>query len=149
MILVDANILLYAYDAGAPQHRVCRGWLEDVFRQQQAVGFAWSTILSFLRLSTDSRVYRHPRSWQEAQDIVSAWLDQPSAYLLQPGEDHWAILCRVIREGQARGALIMDAHLAALAVEHGAALCTNDQDFTRFRGLELLNPLEPHDPVDV
>lgn len=143
MILVDANILLYAYDAGAPQHPCCREWLEGVFRQQEAVGLAWSTILSFLRLSTDSRVYRAPRTPDEAERIVSAWLDQPTAYLLQPGEVHWAILSRLIREGQAGGPLIMDAHLAALAIEHGATLCTNDRDFTRFPGLKLLNPLEP------
>jgi toxin-antitoxin system PIN domain toxin len=142
MILIDANILLYAYDAEAPQHSVCRKWLEGLFRRQEAVGFAWSTILSFLRLSTDGRVFRVPRQWKEAEDIVSGWLDQPTTYLLQPGEEHWVILSRLIREGQAHGALIMDAHLAALAIEHGAALCTNDRDFTRFPGLQLLNPLE-------
>jgi toxin-antitoxin system PIN domain toxin len=141
MILVDSNILLYAYDAAAAEHPVCREWLETAFRENEAVGFAWSTILSFLRLSTDSRVYRTPRDWTEAERIVSSWLDQPMTYLLQPGSEHWAILSRLIREGQARGPLIMDAHLAALAMEHGAALCTNDQDFTRFPGLKLLNPL--------
>jgi toxin-antitoxin system PIN domain toxin len=142
MILIDANILLYSYDADAPQHIVCRNWLVEIFRRREAVGFAWSTVLSFLRLSTDSRVFRVPRKWKEAEEIVSGWLDQPAAYLLQPGEEHWAILSRLIREGQARGPLIMDAHLAALAVEHGAALCTNDRDFTRFPGLKLVNPLE-------
>ena len=141
MTLVDANILLYAYDAGAAQHAVCRDWLEGIFRRQEAVGFAWSTILSFLRLSTDSRVFRVKLKWKEAEDIVGGWLDQPMAYLLQPGEAHWTILSRLIREGQARGPLIMDAHLAALAIEHGAALCTNDRDFTRFPGLRLINPL--------
>src|SRR5216684_3852162 len=140
MILIDANILLYAYDAGASQHIVCRNWLEEIFRRREAVGFAWSTFLSFLRLSTDSRVFRVPRKWKEAEEIVRGWLDQPAAYLLQPEEEHWAILSRLIREGQARGPLIMDAHLAALAVEHGAALCTNDRDFTRFPGLKLVNP---------
>jgi len=141
MILIDANILLYAYDADAPQHAACRNWLEGIFDRHEAVGFSWSTILSFLRLSTDSRVYRVPRNPKEAGDIVNNWLDQPAAYLLQPGEEHWAILSRLIREGQARGPLITDAHLAALAIEHGAALCTNDRDFTRFPGLRLLNPL--------
>jgi uncharacterized protein len=141
MILVDANILLYAYDAGASQHPVCRDWLESAFVRQEAIGFAWSTILSFLRLSTDSRVFRAARRWKEAEDIVNSWLDQPAAYLLQAGEEHWAILSRLIRDGQARGPLIMDAHLAALAIEHGATLCTNDRDFTRFPGLKLLNPL--------
>jgi toxin-antitoxin system PIN domain toxin len=142
MILVDANILLYAYSADTPQHSVCRKWLEGIFSRNEAVGFSWSTILSFLRLSTDSRVFRAARSWTEAERIVSGWLDQPTAYLLQPGEQHWTILGRLAREGQARGPLIMDAHLAALAIEHGAALCTNDRDFTRFPGLKLLNPLK-------
>jgi toxin-antitoxin system PIN domain toxin len=142
MILVDANILLYAYDAGAAQHSVCRKWLEDVFRREEVVGFTWSTILSFLRLSTDSRIFRSPRDWNEAEGIVNGWLDQPRACLLQPGSDHWLILARMVREGQAKGPLIMDAHLAALAIEHGASLCTNDRDFTRFPGLRLLNPLE-------
>jgi toxin-antitoxin system PIN domain toxin len=142
MILVDANILLYAYDAGAPQHSCCREWWEGVFRRQEAVGLAWSTILSFLRLSTDSRVYRAPRTREEAEGIVSAWLGQPTTYVLQPGEGHWPLLSRMIREGQASGSLIMDAHLAALAIEHGATLCTNDRDFTRFPGLKLLNPLD-------
>ena len=103
MTLVDANILLYAYDAGATQHAVCRDWLEEIFRRRDAVGFAWSTILSFLRLSTDSRVFRGALNSKEAEDIVNGWLDQPMAYLLQPGEEHWAILRRLIREGQARG----------------------------------------------
>jgi toxin-antitoxin system PIN domain toxin len=142
MILIDANILLYAYDADATQHAVCRDWLEGIFSRKEAVGFSWSTILSFLRLSTDSRVFRVTRKWTEAEDIVSGWLQQPTAYLLHPGEEHWAILSRLIREGQARGPLIMDAHLAALAIEHGAALCTNDRDFTRFPGLKLVNPLD-------
>ncbi len=141
MIIVDANILLYAYDVDAAQHTTCLNWLEGVFGKQEAIGFSWSTILSFLRLSTDSRVYRVPRNAKESAEIVNNWLAQPAAYLLQPGEEHWAILSRLIREGQARGPLIMDAHLAALAIEHGASLCTNDKDFTRFPGLKLVNPL--------
>jgi len=143
MILVDANILLYAYDAGCPQHESCRDWLETVFRNNVALGFTWTTILSFLRLSTDSRVYRSPRSVEESSEIVSGWFEQPAVYVLQPGEEHWAILQRLIRDGQARGPLITDAHLAALAVEHGAALCTNDRDFARFPGLRIVNPLMP------
>jgi toxin-antitoxin system PIN domain toxin len=140
MILVDANILLYAYDADAPQHRTCREWLEQAF--EGAVAFAWPTILSFARISTDARVYRTPRTWEQVESIVDSWLEQPTAYLLQPGEEHWRILQRVVCEGQARGPLLMDAELAALAIEHGATLCTNDRDFTRFPGLRLMNPLE-------
>ena len=142
MILVDANILLYAYDAASPQHRACRIWFEDCLNRQQAMGFAWATLLAFLRISTDGRVYRIPRTWDDAEEIVSSWLQQPSTFLLGPGDEHWTILRRVISMGQARGPLIMDAHLAALAIEHGAALCTCDRDFSRFPGLRLVNPLE-------
>jgi toxin-antitoxin system PIN domain toxin len=142
MTLVDSNILLYAYDAGCLQHARCRAWIEDRFSSHEPVGLCWTTILSFLRLSTDSRVYRVPRTWPDARQIVDSWLAQPSASVLHPGGDHWTILCRMISAGQARGPLLMDAHLAALAVEHGATLCTNDRDFTRFPGLRLLNPLE-------
>src|SRR5713101_5678405 len=99
MILVDANILLYAYDADAQQHSACRNWLEGIFDRQEAIGFSWSTLLSFLRLSTDGRIYRVPRNTKAAGEIVTYWLAQPAAYLLQPGAEHWAILSRLIREG--------------------------------------------------
>jgi toxin-antitoxin system PIN domain toxin len=142
MTLVDANILLYAYDASAPQHASCRKWLERAFAERQAVGFSWPVILAFLRLSTDPRVYRNPRTWEETEAIVSSWLDHPAALLLDPGEAHWTILCRMARQGQARGPLLMDAHLAALAIEHGARLCTADRDFTRFPGVAVFNPMD-------
>lgn len=142
MILVDANILLYAYDAAAPQHEICRNWLERTLSEQIPVALSWPTILTFLRLSTDSRVYRRPRSWHEVEAIVGSWLEHPGIYVLETGAEHWSMLRRVIREGQARGPLIMDAELAALAIEHGAVLCTNDRDFARFPGLRTLNPLE-------
>lgn len=145
MILVDANILLYAYNSAASQHHVCRKWLEKSLSDQAGIAFSWPIILGFLRLSTDARVFRIPRSWDEAEAIVSSWLEYPGVYVLQPGAEHWAILRTVIRDGQVRGPMIMDAHLAALAIEHGAALCTNDRDFTRFTGLRLFNPLEPED----
>jgi len=142
MILIDTNILLYTYDAGALQHQTCRRWFETALVEKTAIGWSWQTILSFLRLATDSRIFRVPRSWDDAEAIVSDWLEQPACYLLQPGDEHWSILSKLIRDGQARGPLIMDAHLAALAIEHGAVLCTNDRDFARFPGLRLFNPLE-------
>jgi uncharacterized protein len=139
MILIDANILLYAYNADAAQHSACRHWLEGILGRNEAVGFSWSTILSFLRLSTDSRVFaqravgrsrRYCKRMAGPADCVAA------------STEGWAQghPWRLVREGQARP-LIMDAHLAALAIEHGAALCTNDRDFMRFPGLKLLNPL--------
>ena len=90
-----------------------------------------------------ARVYERPLSAAEAQNAVSAWLAQPAAGTLEPGERHWAILQRLMKDGQATGALVMDAALAALAIEHGATLYTTDRDFARFRELRWTNPLEP------
>jgi toxin-antitoxin system PIN domain toxin len=94
-----------------------------------------------LRIATNPRVFERPLSTSEATQAVSSWLAQPVAGILEPGERHWEILCRLLREGQASGAMIMDAALAALAVEHGAILNTTDRDFARFPGLRCTNPL--------
>jgi toxin-antitoxin system PIN domain toxin len=99
-------------------------------------------LLAFLRISTDPRIRKNPFSLTEAASIVAEWLDRPMVTLLNPSERHWEILLGLMKQGQARGPLIMDAHLAALAIEHGATLATTDRDFTRFPGLRILNPLE-------
>ncbi len=142
MILIDANLLLYAYDASSGSHRRAHAWLEGVLSGPEPFGLAWATILGFLRISTHPRVFASPLSIAEAVSIVSEWLAHPGVRVLDPGERHWAILSELLPASQARGPLVMDAHLAALAIEHGAVLCTTDQDFTRFRGLRRLNPLE-------
>ncbi len=143
MILIDANLLLYAYDPSSPHHEAGRGWLETTFSRQEPVGLAWTTVLAFLRISTSPRPLEHPLSTLEAVAIVSEWLDRPMVTLLSPGEAHWEVLRRFLTEGQAPGLLVMDAHLAALTIEHGATLATTDKDFARFPGLRLLNPLLP------
>lgn len=142
MILVDANLLLYAYDASSVHHPAGRAWLERVLSRPEPFGVAWVTVLAFLRISTHPRVFEAPFSIAEACGIVSEWLAHPAVRVLDPGERHWAILSELLPASQARGPLVMDAHLAALAIEHGAVLSTTDQDFTRFRGLRTLNPLE-------
>jgi toxin-antitoxin system PIN domain toxin len=142
LILVDANILLYAHDSASPHHNSARKWLESAFSGFEPVGIGWITILAFLRISTTRGILRNPFSPSEAVIIVSEWLDRPVVALLHPGERHWEILRKLIVEGQAPGPLVMDAHEAALAIEHGATLCTADRDFTRFPGLRTLNPLK-------
>lgn len=142
MILVDANILLYAYVPSTKHHEAARSWLETAFSQPEPVGLSWATILAFVRISTTPRIFQDPFSAAEAAGIVSAWLEPPMVTILNPGERHWEILRRLVTEGQAHGPLITDAHLAALAIEHGATLATTDRDFTRFPGLRILNPLE-------
>lgn len=141
MTLIDANLLLYAYDASSRHHARSREWLEEVLSGPDPVGLAWIAILAFLRISTNPRALAHPLSLAEAVSIVSSWLEQPCVQPLDPGERHWEILSGLLEPAQARGPLVMDAHLAALALEHGAILATSDRDFSRFEGLRTLDPL--------
>jgi toxin-antitoxin system PIN domain toxin len=143
LILIDASILLHAYDSSSPRHTAARHWLEETLSQAEPVGLAWQSILAFLRITTNSRALDHPFSLDQALAAVSAWLERPAVTVLIPGDRHAEILRKVISEGQAFGPLIADAELAALAIEHGATLCTADKDFTRFPGLRIFNPLRP------
>jgi toxin-antitoxin system PIN domain toxin len=141
MILCDANLLLYAYDSASPWHERSRRWLESSLSGQQPFGLARSTLLAFLRITTNPRAVQSPLSLAEASAIVSSWLKVPSVVVPSPGPHHWAILQEVLRAAQARGPLVSDAHLAALAIEHGAELASADRDFARFEGLRFVNPL--------
>lgn len=142
MRLVDANLLLYAYDPRAMHHDASRRWLERTLSSPELVRFGWVTLWGFLRISTNPRVFEHPLSADEASRAVTSWLDQPSVDILEPGERHWDILRDLLSGAQARGPLVMDAALAALAIEHGATLETTDRDFARFPGLKWRHPLE-------
>jgi uncharacterized protein len=142
VILLDANLLLYAYDADAREHNRARSWLERRLSGEEKVGFSWITILAFLRIVTSRRYESIPMTTAEASSIVDGWMEAPNVALLSPTEQHWAILSDLLPKSQARGPLIMDAHLAALAIEHGATLCTNDRDFLRFPGLKVEFPLQ-------
>ena len=141
MILIDANLLLYASDERSPHHTSARTWLERTLSGPEPAALSWTVILAFLRLATDRRVFQRPLSILQATEIISNWLEDRRLVLLEPGERHWDILRLALINGQASGKLVMDAHLAALAIEHGATLASADRDFTRFSGLDLLNPL--------
>ena len=142
MILVDANLLLYAYDPDSPQHDAARSWLEQVLSGPDLVRFAWVTLWAFVRIASSPRVFSDPLSPKEAHAAIASWLEQPNAGVLEPGERHLALLGDLLEEGQASGGLAMDAALAAIAVEHGATLCSTDRDFTRFPGLDWRNPID-------
>lgn len=142
MILVDANLLLYAYHQQAAHHQQARTWLEAILSGAELVRFPSLSLWAFLRITTSPRVFAKPLSAAEAGAAVSSWLAQPNATVLEPGERHWEILGQLMREGQVRGPLVMDAVIAALAIEHGATLHTTDRDFARFPGLKWRNPLE-------
>ena len=142
MILIDANLLLYAYDATSIHHVAARTWLQEAFSRDEPVRLAWVVILAFLRLTTQPAILDRPLSLDDSISIVQEWLDRPNVAIIAPTVRHWELLSRILVEGQAKGRLVTDAHLAALAVEHGAVLCTNDRDFSRFPGLKWFNPLE-------
>lgn len=141
MILVDSNLLVYAYLPSSKQHGSARAWLEARFSEAEPVGLPWVSILAFMRIITNPRLLEHPLSIEEANRIVSAWLARANVTILNPGGRHWEILQNLLVQGQASGPLVTDAHLAALAIEHGATLASADRDFARFPGLKLLNPL--------
>ncbi len=142
MILIDANLLIYAYNPAAPEHTQAKAWLSDVLSRPEPVRLALITVLAFMRILTNPHLFRRPLSAMEATTIVNSWVEQPAVDILQPTPRHWMILTDLLEKRQAQGPLVSDAHLAALAIEHGATLCTTDRDFSRFPGLRLVNPLE-------
>jgi toxin-antitoxin system PIN domain toxin len=142
MILVDANLLIYAHVSSLPQHDAARTWLDARLNERARVGIPWPSLLAFLRIVTNRRVFERPESMAGAWHQVDAWLTCPNVWIPAPGEEHRAILARMLE--QSGGAnLVPDAHLAALAIEHGLTLCSSDGDFARFPGLKRQNPLAP------
>ncbi|MDF0644593.1 MAG: type II toxin-antitoxin system VapC family toxin [Nitrospira sp.] len=143
MIPVDANLRLHAYQPRSDQYEASKAWLESTLSGAELVRFAWLTLWAFLRISTNPRAFERPLTTSEAEAAVAAWLSQPQAGILEPGDRHWDILQGLMRKGQTVGPLIMDAVLASIAIEHGATLHTTDRDFSRFPGLKWMNPLTP------
>ena len=142
MKLLDANVLLYAYDSDSPQHAACRRWLDTVLNADEMLALPWQTLLAFIRISTNPRAVHNPLRASHACAIVNSWLERPNILVLDAGDRFWDILRGQIDEAQVSGPLVTDAALAALALEHGATLCSTDRDFRRFRGLKLLDPSE-------
>lgn len=139
MILLDANVLIYAYDLSSPVHQPARAWLTEALSGSEPVGLSWPAILAFLRIVTNRKVFKEPFSIGEAIAIVDDWLSRPAVFLLQAEDHHWTILRHLLDKTGSTGKLVMDAHLAALAIEHDAVLVTRDRDFSLFR-LWTLNP---------
>lgn len=141
MILVDANLLVYAHNADAVEHSIARAWLEHQFSQPYRVGLPWPSLLAFVRLACNPAVVpaalRPAIAWQ----YVEEWLALDTVWIPGPGPGHAAILAGFFGLSQMTGRLVPDAHLAALAIEHGLTLCSTDGDFAKFPGLKWLNPL--------
>ncbi|MCA1832297.1 MAG: TA system VapC family ribonuclease toxin [Actinomycetota bacterium] len=141
MKLVDANILLYAYDEAATLHAPAKKWLREQLSGAETFAFAWVVLLAFLRLGTSGRIFRSPLHADEALDIIAAWLAQPNAVVVHPTERHTSMLRELLGPLGTAGNLTNDAHLAALSIEHGATLCSADADFGRFAGVKWEDPL--------
>ena len=141
MILVDANILLYAEDSLHPRHQQAREWWDAQLSGTGVVCLCWSVLSAFIRIGTNTRVFEHPLSLEQALARVESWLDQPCTRVVRPTERHWTVFKQVLTDGQAVANLVTDAHLAALAIEHGCELASTDSDFARFPKLKWRNPL--------
>lgn len=143
MILVDANILVYAHAGRFPQHQAARDWLDERLGGRDPVGLPWPSLLAFLRIVTNPRVFERPEPMADAWQQAAAWLGSGRAWVPSPSERHNEILGRLLSLPGIHGNLVPDAHLAALAIEHGLILCSTDGDFARFPGLRWQNPLAP------
>jgi hypothetical protein len=141
VILIDANILIYAIDRDAPHHARARRWLEHTLSGETWVGLPWIVLLAFIRITTRPGIVRNPLPADRALAFVDSWLRQPHVSAVGPGERHWAILGSLLRASGTAGNLTSDAHVAALALEHGSAVASADSDFRRFPGITHLNPL--------
>lgn len=141
MRLVDANVLLYAVDQNAPHHDAAKGWLDNALNGAETVLLPWMSLLAFVRLTTHPRVFDRPLSPAQALDIVDVWLASPSAVAPEPDARHPARLHELLEAAGGHGGnLVNDAHLAALALQHGAVVMTFDSDFGRFPGVRWERP---------
>ena len=145
MKLVDANLLLHAVNTDAPEHATARDWLQRNLTRPEAVAFAWVVLLAFVRVGTRDGILPSPMSMAEAFDHIERWLAQPPAVVLHPTARHHSILRGLLEPVGTAGNLTTDAHLAALAVEHGATIVSFDRDFARFPGLSWAHPGDDRD----
>jgi toxin-antitoxin system PIN domain toxin len=141
MILVDANVLIYAYDEVAREHKASRLWLSEMLGGPTPVGLPWISLMAFVRISTNRRLFEKPYSTDEAFDVVGNWLSAPASRIVHPGEEHLRLVKLIAKANKIEGSELTDAHLAAIAVEHGLTLATTDTNFPTFNGLKLINPL--------
>ncbi len=141
MILIDANLLVYAHVSSMPQHEGAKEWLDRILNEPAPVGLPWPSLLAFVRLVTNPRIFQRPTTIDVAWKQIESWLDCPSVWIPLPTENHRPLLGTLLPYAGGRSNLVPDAHLAATALEHGLILCSTDGDFARFPGLRWHNPL--------
>ncbi|HEX9692562.1 MAG TPA: type II toxin-antitoxin system VapC family toxin [Gemmatimonadales bacterium] len=139
--MLDLNLLAYAVNRESAPHRAAKAWLEGALAGVETVALPWVVVLGFLRITTSHRIMPRPLTAEQALAIVDGWLEMPGVVLLNPGEEHWSILRELLAASGTAGNLTTDAHLAALAIEHGCELYSTDGDFARFGRLRWVNPI--------
>jgi len=139
--VVDLNLLLYAVNRDSVHHTRAKAWLERTLSADEPVALPWAVVLGFIRIATSERILPRSLTVEQALRAVDSWIAQPVVVLLVPGMEHWRVLRALLAEAGTAGNLTTDAHLAALAIESGAELCSSDSDFARFPGLRWTNPL--------
>ena len=141
MILVDANLLLYAEDSLSRFHQPAREWWDEQLSGSRTVCLCWQVINAFIRISTHPKLFQTPLSLKEANATVNGWMQQPCVRLIHATDEHWHYFQKMLINCQAKGNLVSDAHLAALAMEHYCVMCSPDKDFALFEGLNWENPI--------
>jgi len=141
MIFPDANLLLYAEDSLSKHHEQARAWWDNVLSGSDPVFLCWPVVNAYIRIATNARLHQRPLTSDEAMTRAQSWFEQPCVRVVAPSENHWALFQKQIRDSGAVGSLVPDAHLAALAIEHGSTLFSADKDFAKFPDLRWINPL--------
>ncbi len=140
--IVDLNVLLYVVNESAPHHQALLNWWQGAVNSDESVGLPWVVLLGFLRIATNPKIFPHPLDPAAAISKIQTWLSLANTYLVKEKDEHWEILRTMLLEAGTAGNLTTDAHLATLAISHGAVLVSCDRDFARFRGLRWENPID-------
>ncbi len=140
-MIVDANLLIYAYDRQSPFHQQARSWLEEQLNGGTRIGLPWVSLLAFARIVCHPRIYERPASPAQAWEQIELWLDAPAAWIPSVTGRHRQVLGGLITGHRLSSSLLPDAHLAALAIEHGVVVASADGDFARFSEVAWLNPI--------
>lgn len=141
MIVPDLNLLLYAYDARSPHHRAAAAWWESCVNGIEPVGLPGVVLFGFMRLATNPRVYAAPLTVAEVAECVAAWMSRPHVISVHGGSRHFAHVAALLQESGSSGQLVTGAQIAAIAIELGATVFSNDSDFARFPAVKVVNPL--------